>query len=378
MIAWPLLAIGIICLAFHLATVGLFLLRRRWPDRAAGLLGRPPISLLRPIKGSDPADAETLGSSFLQDYPVYEVIFCAETDDDPAAAVARRLIAAHPEVPARLLIGTSTLTGNPKLNNLVKGWDAARHDWVCMTNSNLLLPPGYLASVAAAWDEGCGLVSGPPVGSVPENFGGRLECAFLNGNQARLQFAGDSLGFGFAQGKTLFWRRAMLEEAGGIAALGVDLAEDVNATKLVRAAGLHVRLTPLPFAQPVGCKSVRAVWDRQLRWSRLRRAGFPALLVVEIFNGPLMPLVAIAAGSALLGLAAGAVFAVIAGFVLLWYGAEILMLRASALPATIADLMALPVRDLLLPILWIASFSEGGIAWRGSAVAPSDREFPTR
>lgn len=60
MIAWPLLAIGIICLAFHLATVGLFLLRRRWPDRAAGLLGRPPISLLRPIKGSDPADAETL------------------------------------------------------------------------------------------------------------------------------------------------------------------------------------------------------------------------------------------------------------------------------------------------------------------------------
>lgn len=378
MIAWLLLAVGAVCLAFHLATVGLFLLRRRWPDRAAGLIGQPPISLLRPIKGSDPADAETLGSSFVQDYPAYEVILCVETDADPAAAVARRLIAAHPAVPARLLVGTSTLTGNPKLNNLAKGWAAARHEWVCMTDANLLLPPHYLATIAAAWDAGCGLVSRATGRDGARNFAGRLECAFLNGNQARLQFAGDSLGFGFAQGKTLFWRRALLDGAGGLAALGAELAEDVNATKLVRAAGLHVRLTPLPFSQPVGRRTFRAVWDRQLRWSRLRRAGFPALLGAEIFNGLLAPLLAVWAGAALLGLSGGAILVILAGVTLVWYGAEALMLRASGLPAALPDLAALPLRDLLLPALWVASFIRGDIAWRGNAVAAPDGTPETR
>ncbi len=38
----------------------------------------------------------------------------------------RRLIAAHPEVPARLLVGSDHISSNPKLNNIVKGWHAAR------------------------------------------------------------------------------------------------------------------------------------------------------------------------------------------------------------------------------------------------------------
>ena len=47
----------------------------------------------------------------------------------PAAlrAIAQRLIAAHPEIPARLLVGADRISGNPKLNNLVKGWSAASY-----------------------------------------------------------------------------------------------------------------------------------------------------------------------------------------------------------------------------------------------------------
>lgn len=362
-----LLAAAAVCLAFHLATVALFLARPRWPNRATGAIGLPPLTLLRPIRGVDPFDAETLGSSFAQDYPDYEVVLCVDSEDDPAAALARRLIAARPGARARLLVGASAITGNPKLNNLAKGWQAAAHGWICMADSNLLLPPGYLRSVVAAWDAGCGLVSCPPVGARPEGLAGRLECAFLNGNQARLQFAADSLGLGFAQGKTLLWNRAMLDAAGGIAALGRDLAEDVNATKLVRARGLHVRLTPRPFAQPIGRRAVGEVWRRQLRWSRLRRAGFPAIFALEILNGPLVPLAALGAGALLLGGAPAA--PALAAFAALWYGAEALLLRRSGWPSGPRDLAVLPIRDLLLPVIWVASFLGGDIAWRGNAVA---------
>src|SRR4029077_5784721 len=78
----------------------------------------------------------------------------------------------------------------------------------------------------------------------------------------------------FAQGKTMLWRREDLERAGGIEALGKEVAEDAAATKIVRGAGLKVRLVDRPLAQPLGRRSASEVWHRQLRWARLRRGGF--------------------------------------------------------------------------------------------------------
>ena len=49
-------------------------------------------------------------------------------------------------------------------------------------------------------------MSAPPVGSHPDGFWAALECAFLNTYQARWQYFADTLGLGFAQGKTLFCR----------------------------------------------------------------------------------------------------------------------------------------------------------------------------
>jgi ceramide glucosyltransferase len=349
----------------HLGTAALCLAqaRRRLPRR----LGRPPVTLLRPVCGSDPFDAETLASSFRQDYPEYEVIFCAPSAQDPAVALCRRLIAGNPHVPAQLLVGEAP-AANPKLANLWKGWDAAQHDWVCMTDSNLLLPPDYLATLADSWDDDTGIVSCPPAGLRPEGLAGALECAFLNGNQARLQMAAGRLGIGFAQGKTLFWNRAMLEAAGGIAALGRHLAEDVTATKIVRGLGRRVSLPPRPFGQPIGRRSFRAVWNRQLRWSRVRRDGFPALFLAEPLNGAALPL-ALALGAVA---ALGASPLWFAGFAALWYLTEIALSRLSGWPMAPRDMAALVLRDALMPALWAATFLRRGIDWRGHAMAVPD------
>ncbi len=363
------LALLIACgfLIAHLASVGIVLWRLHKTPAPEGFIGLPRVTLLRPVCGLDTFDAETLESSFRQDYPDFEIIFCADHPDDPAVALARRLIAAYPKVQARVLIGQSAISGNPKLNNLAKGWQAAGSDWICMTDSNLMLPRDYLRKVVQSWGPKTGLVSGPPVGSRPSGLAGSLECAFLNSNQARLQLTSDSLGRGFAQGKTLFWNRRILERAGGLAVLGRYLAEDVSATKLVRAQGLRVTLTPAPFAQPIGQRSFAQVWNRQLRWSRVRRDGFAALFVMEVLNGAAVPLGAMALAAGLLQLTPLAVIA----YAVCWYGAEIVLIRRAGWPGQWRDLVALPLRDALLPMLWGATFLRRGIEWRGNAMQPA-------
>lgn len=343
----------------HLATALLGLIRARRPAAPVPVL-RPKISLLRPVCGLDRFDAETLGSSFALDYPDFEVIFCAARSDDPAVPLLRRLIADHPQVEAQLLIGEDRRTANPKLNNLFKGWDAAQGDLVVMADANLLLPPDYLDILLATMTPGVGLVSAPPAGLRPEGLWGAVEAAFLNGMQARWQLAADSAGCGFAQGKTLMWRRAVLEAAGGPMALSRDLAEDVAATRITRAAGLRVRLPTQPFGQPIGRRTAAAVWQRQLRWSRVRRDGFPALFLLEILLGPWVP------GLALSALAGWGALPVL---LLAWYGLEWLLSRAYGWPAHGADLLAAVLRDLMLPALWLATWRRRGFVWRGTGMA---------
>ena len=216
------------------------------------------------------------------------------TETTPVVPVIRRLIAEHPNVPARLLVGRDNVTSNPKLNNLIKGWRAARHDWVVMADSNVLMPPDYIDRLLSGWRADTGLLCAPPIGCMAQGFWAEVECAFLNTYQARWQYAADSVGLGFAQGKTMLWRRADLEKAGGIQALGAEIAEDAAATKVVRRAGRRVRLVDGAFGQPLGHRSARAVWQRQVRWAKLRRTTFPAFFLPEVLSGGFAPLLAAA------------------------------------------------------------------------------------
>ncbi len=368
MTGWILLGFAAVVLVVQLVTVGMFLMRLR-PGRALpGTIGQPRVTLMRPVCGRDAFDEETLVSSFIQDYPDYEIIFCAPSEGDAAVPLLRKLIAANPQAQAQLLVGEAPITGNPKLNNLWKGWQVQTSEWVCMTDSNLLLPPEYLRTVVGSWGLGTGIVSSPPIGSRPEGLAGSLECAVLNGNQARMQFASASLGQAFAQGKTLFWNRDWLNGQGGLKALGRFLAEDVNATKLVRAAGLKVSLTPLPWAQPIGRRTFAQVWGRQLRWSRVRRDGFPFMFATEILNGCFLALLALIAG-VLSGVVSGWTIPV---FLAVWYGSEVYLMWRAGWPCGWRDIAMLPVRDAMLPALWFATFMSRGIEWRGTAMAPPD------
>jgi ceramide glucosyltransferase len=141
-----------------------------------------------------------------------------------------------------------------------------------MADSNVLMPRDYIRRLLGAWQPDTGLVCSPPVGCRPVGFWAGLECAFLNTYQVRAQYVADALGLGFAQGKTMLWRRADLEAAGGIGALGAELAEDAASTKIVRAAGF--RTAARPAGDDGGVAAANSLGaTAPLKFSTLLRAG---------------------------------------------------------------------------------------------------------
>lgn len=331
----------------------------------------PAVSLLRPVCGLENFAAETLGASFTLDYPDYEILFCAARADDPVLPLIRRLIDAHPAIPSRILIGDERVNGNPKLNNVLKGWDAAAHPWIIMADSNVLMPPDYIQRLLAAWQPDTGLVCSTPIGSHPEGFWAEVECGFLNTLQARWQYAAEALGLGFAQGKSMLWRRDILEGAGGIRALGAELAEDAAATKLVRRRGLRVRLVDSPFEQPLGRRTLAEVWARQVRWARLRRVTFPLFFLPEILTGSLFSIVAASCAAASAGF--DPVLAAL-GVALVWFLAEAQLARAAGWRLTWRSVGAWALRDLMLPAIVVSAWLANDFVWRGNAMTVAEEK----
>ena len=328
----------------------------------------PGVSLVRPICGLENYIELTLRSAFHLHYPRYEIVFCAAAANDAAVPLVKRLIAEYPHVPARLLVGNETIGDNPKLNNVCKGWRAAAYDWVVMADSNVLMPADYVERLLAAWRADTGLVSSPPVGCRPDGFWAELECAFLNTYQVRWQYAAAGVGIGFAQGKSMLYRRSQIEAAGGIRLLASEPAEDAATTKLMRSLGLRIGLVAAPFGQPLGRRSVREVWARQLRWARLRQASFKRYYALEILSGGVGPLIGIACVLATSGLPVGGVVAAAA----VWYGAEAALAHAAGWHLTVRSPLAWMLRDVLLPLLWLGGWLGRGFVWRGNQMRAAE------
>jgi len=356
-------AFAAIALALHIASIVTAILRCRPASRhIAAPAQADPVSVVIPVCGLDNYAEDTLRTAFRLDYPGYEVLFCAARADDAALPVIRRLMADHPWIDARILIGDERISENPKLNNVFKGWREARFGWVMMPDSNVLMPRDYLQRLLSHFKSDTGLVCSPPLGCLPDGFWAELECAFLNNYQARWQYFADAIGMGFAQGKTMLWRRDLLEKAGGVRTLGLEAAEDAASTKIVRRQGLRVRLVEPPVRQPLGFRSMRDVWKRQRRWARLRRASFPLYFAPEILSGSLAPLAAVLllAWHVDLSLLGAALL-----FMTIWYGAEMMLLVKAGWHVSRHSLACAVLRDLMLPVLYVNAWGGSRFEWRG-------------
>ncbi|HEY5794661.1 MAG TPA: ceramide glucosyltransferase [Bosea sp. (in: a-proteobacteria)] len=342
-----------------------FLRLRRQNRRTALLAALPPVTIVRPLRGIEAFSRETAISGLELDYPDYVTIFAVADADDPVVPLIEELIGRYGPQRARLITGDVAVSANPKLNNCVKGWEAAATEWVILADSNVLMPKDYIQRMLASWQDDTGLVCSTPAGSRPGCFGAEVECAFLNSFQARWQYAAEACGLGFAQGKSMLWNKPFLEARGGIAALGAEIAEDAAATKLVRAAGRHVHLVGQPFEQPLGKRQLRDVVQRQFRWARLRRVTFLPFFALEILAAPILPAVLAAFGTPALGLPfwLGPILALT-----IWYAGDIALSVGVGWFVNWRTPLAMLVRDIAFPAVWAYAFVGGEVSWRGNAM----------
>src|SRR5664279_382956 len=355
----------------NLISIGVAAIRARprqapLPSRAA-----PGVSVVRPLCGLDNFCDETLESSFRLDYPSYEIIFCVARANDPVVPLVHRLIEKYPPIPASLIVGDEKMSVNPKLNNCVKGWDAARYNWIILADANVLMPKDYIQRLLAGWRRQTGLVCSMPLGSRPRNLWAELECAFLNSFEARWQYCAEASGYGFAQGKSMLWWREIMEKGGGIRALASEIIEDAAATKLVRAQGLAVNLVDSPFEQPLGSRTAPDVWLRQARWARTRRKTFPFFYAPEIFAGAALPSIAAAYAAINFDVSVTATVFCVA---LAWYIPEILLTRSLKWHVSWRLPFLFLLRDLMLPILYIDAWCIDNFVWRGNEMTVREEE----
>src|SRR5262245_33550352 len=130
---WLLIGFCLLALILHAASIAAVWIRSRCPAPVVGRRGRgETVSVIRPVCGLEDVEQMTLASSFQLTWPETELLFCVAAAADPAVPFLERLIAAHAGANARILIGDNSETANPKLNNLIKGWQAAKGEWIIL------------------------------------------------------------------------------------------------------------------------------------------------------------------------------------------------------------------------------------------------------
>jgi ceramide glucosyltransferase len=325
---------------------------------------RSGVSVLVPVKGLDSELGHNIDRLLDQPHSNLEILFLVADLLDPAVPLINDAIKRHPQFPAKLLIGDDRLTPNPKVNNLVKGVEAAHHELLLLADANVAVEPRLLDRMLSALAPGVGVVWAVPIAVRPENFVGELECAMFNGFSARWLLAAKVFGASVCVGKTMLVRKADIERIGGIAATANGLCEDSVLGRAMLALGLAIAVADEVVAHPVGRRTIREFWDRHLRWHCCRRCHNHTAFLAQPFLG--------AAGSTLAGAffwthAAGiGTVAVVLVSMGAWVLIEGAYLWRLGWPLSWRGPLAWLTRELLLPVLWARASMVRTISWRGT------------
>ena len=325
----------------------------------------PPVSILKPLKGVDPGIWENFCSHCEQEYPQFQLIFGVSDPGDPAVEVVRKLQAKYPNREIELIVCDRVLGANIKVSNLTQMLPVALHEFLLVNDSDIRVPSDYLRQVIAPLaDPSVGLVTCLYRGIAAPTLGSRLDALgiatdFVPGVlSARLL----EKGLHFGLGSTLAFRRCDLEAIGGFEALLDYLADDYELGRRIAVTGKRVELSVATVVTFLPAYTLRQFFRHQLRWSRTirdaRRWGYAGLLFTFGLPWALATLLA-ARGAAWAWVLLAMTFAVrlAVGFVSAVF---VLDDRLS-----FSNVFLLPLRDLIAPLVWAASFMGNRIHWRG-------------
>ena len=317
----------------------------------------PGVSILKPVRGLDPAFAEAVASHAGQDYPEFEILFGVADQADPAVGAIERLRANYPQRSIRLIHST-TPAPNAKVGVLIDLAREARYPVWLVDDADIRVPEGYLRRVVAPLAESsAGLVTclyRAEGDSVPA----RWESLGIATDFAPSTLVAQLVGVReFGLGATLVFRAADLERAGGFAAIAPYLADDYQLGRRIHALGLRCVLSEVVVATHLSARSWREIWRHQVRWARTIRvsnpAGYAGLPVTQASLWALL-----AALSGMWGVACALLGLRVAAGVAAGYG--VLGSRDAARWCVL-----IPLRDLWGVAVWAAGLFGHTVEWRG-------------
>jgi len=345
-------------------------LGRRRPAAAAFA---PGVSILKSLKGLDPAMLDAFRSHCRQTYTgEHELLFGISTDDDPAADAVRQLQNEFPGHAIRLIVCPRRLGTNGKVSTLAQLVPHARYDYLLINDSDITVSPRYLERVMAQFaptpeqpgQRTVGLVTalyrGRPHGSLWSRFEALGIATDFQPSVLLARWIEGGLRYGL--GSTLAVSREALTAIGGFASLADDLADDYQLGARIYAAGYAVALSREVVETSVPDYSWRGFFDHQVRWYRTVRDARPGGYAGLIFTQ---------------GLAWAVLNMVASGLspVSLWLLAMSFFLRLAMAMGVATNVLAdhdvlpnlwlLPLRDLVAMGIWIAGFAGNTIVWRG-------------
>lgn len=286
------------------------------------------MSILRPIKGSDPNLELCLSSACLLDYPKdrYEVLLCTASSTDEARTAIQRMIDRYPDITIRWFSSEEEVGPNPKIRNLSQAYRKARGDIVWILDCNVWVPPKILQHSIALLEgtngqPGYKLVHHLPIcvdttpvhipgsgdaldgsnvrPSVWSYFGGRLEENFMSSSHAKFYTAINTVGIApCIVGKSNMFRRSHLADVtnrslwDGLLFFSDHICEDhmladrlwcrpvkdeVSGTRKWKKHGVGDDLV----FQPIEGMPVREYLARRTRWIRVRKYAVLAATLVE-------------------------------------------------------------------------------------------------
>jgi ceramide glucosyltransferase len=345
---------------------------------------RPPVTILKPLCGDEPMLEQALATACAQDYPCFQLVCGVQDPADPAIAVLERVRARFPDRDIALVVDPTQHGENRKIGNLINMLPAAKHDLLVIADSDVHAPADTLASIADTLAlPGTGMASALFVG-LPANASVAARLGATGTTHIFLPgvLLSRALGRQDCLGPTMALRRDTLAAVGGLAALVHHVADDNVLGRLVRDAGLQIRLAQTICATTVPETGLGALFRHELRWGRTIRTLVPVEFAGTAIQYPL------AWAALAVALSAGAAWA-LGLFVLAWAGRaaaarglDAQIRRAQSGLVTPAPIWLLPLRDLFGLAVVLASYIGDRVEWRGHVLYTwldrSDRPVKTR
>jgi len=329
----------------------------------------PPLTLIKPVHGAEPNLEAHLASFFEQDYPEYEILFCARTLDDAGLQTAWEVAKRYPHIPTKFLwTGGQPDYINAKVASMELMEREAKHEILVISDSDVRVTPNYLRAVAMPFAD-------PKVGGMTCPYRG---VAARGGLWARLEAVGMSVemtagvlvarsleGMQFTLGPTMAFRRETVRKFGGFQVSADYCADDFIYGNLTHNQGETVVLSHHAIDHMVINSRFWDSMKHQVRWMKSTRFSRPkghfgTALTFSMPFGLLALFSALALGHPGWGVAG-----------LAWAVLTRLAISISVGGLAVRDkswfglLILYPVRDLMGFGFWASSYIGSTVLWRG-------------